>query len=199
MKKILRRLRELTLAEMALFGGAFLIVVSIIFPSVAAYKRWQRMAMVRADILALMQAGRRFFVEYSIWPTDETGMYGDARYGHDIPNRKIMNVLCSVDGAGNENHSVNSKEIIFIAVASHDNGLSGLDEQGDFLDPWGRQYQMVMDTDLDNNCHVENSIYGNLLGWGMAIWSCGPDLLSDTADDILSWELVEKHAGHRGI
>ncbi len=99
-----------------------------------------------------------------------------------------MNVLRAVAGPGNPGYSVNSKRIAFIEVREAEPGWSGLDQQGNFLDPWGQPYQIVLDTDLDNSCDISGSIYGRRIGEGMAVWSCGPDRESDTVDDVLSWE-----------
>ena len=43
------------------------------------------------------------------------------------------------------------------------------------------------DGEIISGCNVENSIYGRLIGQGLALWSCGPDRRSDTPDDILAW------------
>jgi hypothetical protein len=130
-----------------------------------------------------------FHSEYGIWPSLYSGEYGDYRYGRSLSNALVINVLRGVAGPGNPQHAVNPRQIGFIEVAPAERGLSGLDSGGNFIDPWGVQYQIVLDTDLDESCDIEYSIYGYRQGQGAAIWSCGYDGISDTADDILSWEL----------
>lgn len=136
---------------------------------------------------ALTLAGRRFYTEYGIWPSRHVKESGDVRFGLDIPNGEVLNVLRSIAGPGNEDDSVNPNHVVFIEFPRARRGESGLDESGNFLDPWGTPYQVVLDTDLNTVCDIANSVHGTGIPWGMVVWSCGPDRLSDTSDDILSW------------
>jgi hypothetical protein len=92
-----------------------------------------------------------------------------------------------VEGPGNPQHRGNEQQIVLLEVEPYRAGWSGLDASGAFLDPWGTPYQMVFDSNFDNVCDVENSVYGRLIGQGLALWSCGPDGRSDSADDLLAW------------
>jgi hypothetical protein len=144
--------------------------------------------MVESDIEALKEAGRRFFEEYGFWPSDKRGTYADQRFGLRPPNRQVLNILRAVDGPGNPDHVTNPHRIVFIEVEPSGPGLSGLDRHGDFVDPWGAPYELVLDTDLNNVCDIDDSRYQQVLAAGMAVWSCGPDGDSDNRDDIRSWE-----------
>jgi type II secretory pathway pseudopilin PulG len=181
--------RGMAQAEWLIVLGVLSMLAGIVVPTVWAYRRHQRLSMARADVTVLLQASRRFFEDYRYWPTEHTGQYGDFRYGDESSNREVLNVLRAVDGPGNPDHSVNPRKIVYIEVAPYREGWSGLTPDGAFVDPWNTLYQVVLDTDLNNSCIIDRSIYKPLLGEGVGVWSCGPDQRSDTPDDILSWAL----------
>lgn len=172
---------------LAILAGAFLIAATAAITVVWGWRLHARQQMVYRDLSRLIRAGESFFREYGIWPTPHSGQYGDFRYGRDFPNAFVINILRSVPGDGNAGHSVNSRRIVYLEASPCTPGVSGLNEAGSLLDPWGHPYQIVLDTDLDNSCQIENSIYGAMPGYGMVAWSCGPDRISDTEDDICSW------------
>lgn len=145
--------------------------------------------MARSDLVALVDSGHRFYNEYGTWPTARSGDAGDIHFGKEIANAELVNVLRAVDGPGNENGGVNVHRIVFFESPARDRWHSGLDVDGEFIDPWGRPYQIVVDANLNNVCDIPNSIYNNMIGEGMIAWSCGPDQISDTGDDLLSWRV----------
>lgn len=169
--------------------GALLFVLSIALPSCHAVRHRQRLAMARADLRTLMESGLRYYREYGAWPSAHSGEPGDYRYGREVSNAEVLNVLRSQPGPGNEDYRVNTEKMIFLEVEPYRRGWSGLSPDGAFLDPWGMPYEIVFDTDYNNVCEVRDSVYGRLIGEGMVVWSCGPDRQSDTADDLRSWKL----------
>ena len=173
--------------EVGVVVGLVLILVSIVVPGWFAYQTRERRMAARADIFTLLSAGRHFYEEYNVWPSEGSGRVRDPRYGEEVPNAEVINVLRAVSGPGNPGHSMNSKRIVFVEVPARVEGWSGLDEEGSFLDPWGTPYQISIDTDLDGSCDIADSIYARRIGEGMVVWSCGPDGVSDNTDDILSW------------
>jgi len=183
------RLKRLPWEEWAMIAGVVLVVIALVLPGVWAWHRVRRMAMARADIRALMEACENFYGEYGIWPTPHNGEYGDVRYGRHFPNALVLNILLARDAQGNLGHSVNTRRIAFLDVAPYQQGWSGMDSSGEFIDPWGTPYQIVLDTDLDNICQIEYSVYGRREDAGVVVWSCSRDRMSDTPDDLLSWEL----------
>lgn len=176
-------------SEWLLLAGLLLLVVSVAFPSWWAWKEYRRLLMARVDLKVLAEAAERFHREYGEWPGSLQATAKDLRFGQKISNANVMNVLRAVEGPGNPQHKGNEQQMVFLEVEPYRAGWSGLDETGAFLDPWGTPYQMAFDSNFDNVCEVENSIYGRLIGQGLAIWSCGPDRKSDTPDDLLGWKL----------
>ncbi|HPG00260.1 MAG TPA: hypothetical protein PLE77_09320 [Kiritimatiellia bacterium] len=174
--------------ELAFLVGAVLTVASIVLPLGWAVHLARVTAVVKQDMAALVEAGTRFYAEYGVWPGARMGDYGDCRYGARFPNREVVNVLRAVEGEGNAGNENNQQRIVFLDVTGAVRGRSGLNGEGDYVDPWGTPYQLVLDSDLNGVCDVVGSIYGVGIGGGMIVWSCGPDRRSETGDDILSWK-----------
>lgn len=143
--------------------------------------------MALHDVAALERAIQRYQREYGKWPAPSQAGGADVRYGRRRPNAEIMRILRAESGPGNPEHALNPQRMVFIEMESHKPGWSGLDGRGEFLDPWGQPYQIVLDSNYDNAAQVENSIYPRLLGVGVMIWSYGPDTISETRDDLISW------------
>lgn len=183
-----RRASGYSTPEFAFWGGLLLLIVSLVVPGYYIWQGRQRLAMAGADLKALLAASRAFHKEYDQWPTILSGGLDDVRYGRDLANAEVMNVLRAVSGAGNTAHRVNRRKIPFLEVPPVGRGLSGVDPEGNFVDPWGQQYQFLLDASLDNNCFSRDTIYGHRENEGALIWSCGPDGISDTSDDLLSWD-----------
>lgn len=178
--------------EWVFLVAILLAVLSVAGPGWMVWRRNQRLHWAQTDLAVLVQACRRYYAEYGTWPTARGGGREDVRFGFEVANREVLNVLRAVDGEGNEEHRVNPRRIVFIEALAYEPGMSGLDEDGDFLDPWGTPYQIILDANLDNACRVPNTIYNNFIGEGMIAWSAGPDRISDNADDILSWRIVPR-------
>lgn len=170
--------------EALILAGVALIVLSILLPSLWAIRIHGRIRAVREDLLGLADALARFQVEYGVWPTRRACGYGDCRFGDGIPNREVMNALRAVDGPGNEQNAVNPNRYVFLSPPSRAGGASGLDGDGEYRDPWGKPYQVLLDTDLNGECKAESTIRSATTGGGVLVWSCGPDRKSDTADDV---------------
>ena len=178
---------RLTNPEWALLTGLLVILVTLVVIGIMALRLKRSYASVQQDLVAIPRACALFFDEYGRWPSDHEAEYGDVRYGREQSNAQVMNALRAINGPGNYNDTINPGKIIFLEAEPWRPGVSGLDAEGNFLDAWGMPYQMVLDTDFNNRCDIEHSIYYHLDEGGVALWSCGPDRISDTSDDLLSW------------
>ncbi|MBU0677798.1 MAG: hypothetical protein KJ626_06745 [Verrucomicrobia bacterium] len=176
-------------AEWLILTGVLVVLLSVTFPPLVAYRQAQMGLRVEMDFVRILSASHRFFDEYDYWPTEHTGKYGDYRYGYEESNAAVMNVLRSMDGEGNYDHATNPKQIVFIELGESGKNTSGLDGRGALVDPWGTEYQIVIDTDLNGSCNIDRSIYSVQYAESIVMWSCGPDRITDTADDILSWKM----------
>ena len=174
--------------ELVFVLALVLIAFSLVLPTITYIRQRFMLDVADSDLDVLQDACQRFYAEYGVWPTAYPGEVGDVRYGKLLPNYEVMNALRAVDGQGNDGHSVNPRRVVFLDVRRAGNRTSGLNERGDFVDPWGIQYQIVLDSDLNNVCDVKDSIYNRVPNHGMIAWSCGPDRKSETSDDILFWD-----------
>ena len=181
------RWARLTVPEGMVLVGLLLIPITLFAAWFLAARLERGYRAVQEDLSAIRRACQLYFEEYGRWPTDRENAYGDMRYGREYANALVMNALRAVSGPGNFNHTRNPEKIIFLEAGSWRPGVSGLDGEGAFLDAWGMPYQMVLDADLNNRCDMEHSIYPAQEDTGVVVWSCGPDRISDTADDLLGW------------
>ena len=176
-------------AEFVFLLGIVLLVISLILPAREFYRRWQRLVMARGDLRSIVNAVQHYHARYILWPGQTGPQGGDIHYGtRQHSNSEVMNVLRAVNSPGNIAHSANTNRIVFLDIAPAAPGLSGLNPRGEFLDPWGGQYHIVLDLDYDNICAVPDTIYKRVQGEGVIAWSSGPDGKSDTEDDLLSWK-----------
>ncbi len=178
--------------EWAIAAGVILIILSLVLPAVWKYRIMARRMSIGRTMSEVILAATKYYVRYGVWPSGQTGASVDVRYGQKIPNREVINVLRAVDGPGNEGHRLNIGREVFLRVQPFQKMVGGVDSSGELLDPWGTPYQIVMDTDYSSLCDVDNSAYSGGIGEGVIVWSCGPDRISDTADDILSWDRSEQ-------
>jgi hypothetical protein len=176
-----------------------LAIVSLVLPAYEFMKRWQRLVMARGDLRSIVTSIQHYHAKYNIWPGQTARQAGDLHYGNRRSNSEVMNVLRDIDGAGNPAHAANTNHVVFLDIAPCADGLSGLNGHGEFLDPWGNQYHIVLDLDYDNVCAVSDTIYSRIQGQGVIAWSAGPDGKSDTEDDLRSWNWVLTRRGARPL
>ena len=198
MKRIhLRRGRRsgFSRSEVIFLIGIILLAASIMLPAREFVRRWQRLVMARGDLRSIATAVRHYHSRYNLWPGQSGRQGGDIHYGPRHSNSEVMNVLRAVEGPGNPKHAANSNRVVFLDVAACGPGLSGLNSHGEFIDPWGSQYHIVLDLDYDNICASSDTIYTRIQGEGVIAWSNGPDGKSDTDDDLRSWKWILARPG----
>jgi type II secretory pathway pseudopilin PulG len=148
---------------------------------------------MREDAAQFRRAIRAYELRYGKLPTPYNG-YVDVAYGDSprFPNRYILQVLMAREGLGNRSHQLNPDRISFLAVRAVQRGASGLRDDLEWLDPWGTPYRVVLDTDANKVCNLDESIHHATpaVGHRAVLWSAGPDRLANTADDVLTWRLL---------
>ena len=173
--------------ELLLLMGGALVLAALVGPLIWKQRLVRRQQLTQAGARALAYSASRFYSEYGIWPTRRTRPPADVRFGREIPNAEVLRALMGVEGAGNEGHGLNTFRTPFFRPPAYEPGRAGIDPSGEFLDPWGTPYQIVLDTSLNGQCDVPDSMYDGFRKGGVLVWSCGPDRRSDTRDDIRSW------------
>jgi type II secretory pathway pseudopilin PulG len=174
--------------EILLVLSVFLALASIILPALLEIQKRNRSAQTYSELRVLVSAANRFNREYRLWPVANPPPKGDAHFGARDANMVVMNILRGLDQTGNEQHRANPSQIDFIEEVSEGASPLRFNARGEVIDPWGRPYEMVFDSNYDSICTVENNVYGPVIGTGVIIWSSGPDRKSETIDDLRSWK-----------
>lgn len=180
-----------SLAELTYVLALLLLIAAVVLPAWVFVQRWQRLTMARGDLKSIATSIRAYHARYNLWPgraAAHTQISGDIHYGKKPSNAEVLAILRAAEGPSNPNHAANTNRIVFLELAAAAPGLSGLNTTGEFLDPWGTPYHIVLDLDYDNLCNVPDTIYQRIQGEGLIAWSCGPDRKSDTDDDLRSWK-----------
>lgn len=124
-----------------------------------------------------------FYTEYRSFPQLEDVVEGEDWTGEMPP--KLAAALIADDT------DLNPRGILFFGLGSAketQNAAPRLQDEFQVFDPWGNPFHLSMDTDRDNKVAVPDLAGGEkeIEAW-VAVWSCGPDGTSGTADDITSF------------
>jgi len=179
-----------TLIEMLTVIGIIGILASMLFPVVTRVMKTVKETQAKTEMKGIEMALKSYFNEYGRYPTNlSTG--GDVSYGAisgaTFTNGVLLNVLRSTNGPGNEAFASNPRKLSFLEVNAK--SLQGTC----YIDPWGQQYEIVVDADYDNICTLPaGSPVSSVAGRNVVIWSKGADKQTGTSvttkDDLKSWE-----------
>jgi hypothetical protein len=178
----------LTAPERWLVGGLGVFLLTCACTAALWLRDREIRRMIHSDFIAIEEACVFYARAHQRWPAPRDVLY-DLRYGEnaDLPNAQLMNVLRAVDGPGNLGGILNPQQKVYLDLATAGNRRSGLTPGGEFVDPWGSPYQVILDLNNDNLCDIPETRFGSALGTRVAIWSYGPDRKPDTFDDRFSW------------
>lgn len=178
----------LSRAERLIVGGWLVLVTATVLSLAAAFRHHRVLRMMRNDFRVIEESCALFLRAYQRWPVPKDMLY-DQRFGQpeEVPSGHLFNTLRAVDGPGNRQHVLNPDRKVFLDLRPASPGLSGLSPAGEFLDPWGNPYQVILDVNGDNICEIPETRFGSALATRVAIWSYGPDRRPDTVDDRFSW------------
>ena len=236
MKKISRPLesdRGFTLIELLTVIAIIAILMGLLFPAVAAVKEAAKKAQAKNDCVGIVAAVKQYNAEYGKYPpivVEESGggappadtdmIIGDpACTKAKAVNNVLFNTLRAIDRAPNDKHSLNPRKVIFFegkAASDPAAPRAGFLEKGGeatnlgcFFDPWGKQYNVIIDTNYDNLIDVDQ-VYDDT-EWksdgrprvGVGAFAMGKDnLIGDkkhglenkfrdgqkVSDDVISWQ-----------
>jgi prepilin-type N-terminal cleavage/methylation domain-containing protein len=203
-----------TLLELLTVIGIIAVLVSLLFPAVAAVKESGRKALAGAEVHRIAAAVRDFQTEYGKLPvvpqvpSAKEGIdvaVGDSCIGMKIPNRELFYTLRSIDRGINSGFAVNYRMVVYFEgknVADQEHPRDGFLSEGSsdsanvdcYFDPWGIQYCIVFDYSYDEKLKVA---YGDETPRGNAgAFSLGPDRSLGASgsgklknsDDLASWK-----------
>jgi len=179
-----------TLVELLVTIAIIAILAGILLPAVVGAFKKASEAQSRAEVKSLETAFKQYYAEYGRFPFD-SGTAGDKVYGKvsgygNADNANIVRVLRSVDGVGNAAHINNPRRIVFLEVNER-----SLDSDN-FVDPWGWQYIIGIDTDFDNTVNFTGGAgVDKVVARNVAVFSFGANQqvgLAHTNGYLTSWK-----------
>ena len=215
------RRRAFTLIELLTVIAIIAILMGLLFPVFGVVKEQARKAEARAACVAIVNAARHYNTEYGKYPVLGNATtasapdlwYGDTTLGAAKDNSGLFNTLRAKAVASGA-VDYNPRKIVFFEgkdakdPAAPKGGFSptgGSGIVGAFYDPWGAQYNVILDSDYDNVIttvpHLDYKGATKGPQTGCVAFALGKDGIvgssttsgnyksgSTTSDDIVSWQ-----------
>ena len=226
--------RGFTLIELLIVIAIIAILMGLLLPVVKVVVDAAHSKEAKNDCLAIVAAVKHYHAEYGKYPEITGAESGsgssedkvkDAVVGdegckaknYQGSNSNLFNILRAIDSGVNKDHALNPRRVIFFegkAVKDKDHPRSGFVDKGDsdkegcFYDPWGRQYNVIIDSNYDNLLDVDQ-VYQDS-DWkangrphtGVGAFSMGKDNViggkkmpertyregQNISDDVISWQ-----------
>jgi prepilin-type N-terminal cleavage/methylation domain-containing protein len=212
-----------TLTELLTVIAILAILMALLFPAIIMAREHARRAKAKEQCLNIVQSVEAFHTEYGLYPkldpsaTPSAGEAPDESAGDPaaqmtIHNSALFNTLRAIDRAPNANNAQNPKRQPFFATSIVGNPAKPKDgfldtsgsatgNQGSLYDPWGTEYNIVIDANGDNviETRYEDFSGENAPRVPVGVFSLGKDKLpgrngnwkfregADLSDDRASW------------
>jgi len=205
MQKSPSRSSAFTLIELLVVIAIIAILIGLLFPAFRAVQDQAKRTQAKNDLTQIVSAVNAYYTDYGKYPlaTADT-TYGPAGSLND----DLFYTLRAVASGANASNATNPRVVVFISppyVKDSANPRSGIGTPtgtgpGQYFDPWGTPYSVMIDGSYDNQ--VANP-YGNNNGagpsplqQGVIAWSLGKDQTLGTnnngvftnSDDVISWQ-----------
>jgi prepilin-type N-terminal cleavage/methylation domain-containing protein len=186
-----------TLIELLVVIAIIAVLMGLLFPAVGSVKDAAKKAQAKNDCVQIVIAVKGYYTEYGKYPMKQ-GSTSDDRYDGD--NDRLFNILRGTAQSGYD-LDMNARKIAFIEppiVRDFSNPKSGIGNDGDYYDPWGTRYVILMDSDYNNeldNPYSQNAGF-TTLNTGVIAWCLGKDKdggsgdkkAGKAVDDVISWQ-----------
>ncbi len=219
------RTAAFTLIELLTVIAIIAILMSLLFPALSGAKEQARRADAKADLGMIMTACQSYRGDYGKFPPVSAALasnsysYGDTSEGKcKVTNDNLFDILRSIDRGANASNKMNKKQQKYIQTkvakdtknprGGFCDGNAFASKQGQYMDPWGAQYCIVLDA-VENETIDMSQFYSDLSGTNNVLrlsavgFSMGKDnkrggkgyegrlrktSSSDAPDDVVSWQ-----------
>ena len=160
-----------TLIEMTVVILIIILLFSLLFTAGSGMFERARKVQARNDLTQIVTAVTAYYTEYGKYPGTVTDNTTDAYFGSGTPpagctsytsNDKLLNVLRNITSDSNA-VALNPRQIVFISPTNAKTGTlprGGISQSagtvGQYMDPWGSQYAVALDTTYDNQIGTAN-------------------------------------------
>jgi hypothetical protein len=178
-----------------------------LYPAVTSARRRGKQIKAEADVRATVTAWTKYLNEYGKWPVDNNILMdlsaGSQNAGEDgmspvnangmLMNGTVMKNIMYPDaswavaghGGVNDSDEVRNYNPKRLQLMQYEQ--QAVNEDGDFLDPWGNLYRFMLDVNRDGKVEWNNGTEVITVYKSAIAWSQGPDGENKTEDDIRSW------------
>ena len=151
-----------------------ILLFSLLFTAGAGMFERARKVQAKNDLTQIVTAVSAYYTEYGKYPVTVTDNTKDAYFGSGTTptgclsytgNDKLLNVLRNFTGGSDSANVIllNPRQIVFISPRSAQIGTlprGGISQTagsvGQYMDPWGSQYSVAIDTTYDNQIGTAN-------------------------------------------
>lgn len=219
------RAAAFTLIELLTVIAIIAILMALLFPAIMSAKEAARRAQALNDVQQIVAAVKSYNTEYGRYPDIATAaapagggvpadvMVGDSTLPNVAGNNNLLfYTLRSINILPNTDYTMNPRRVVFFEGKQATNatapkagfqvGGANAATNDSYFDPWGKQYNIVMDTNYDNVLDTPYTDFAspNQPRFGVGAFSLGKDNFlgknNDKAyktgtvksDDIISWQ-----------
>jgi prepilin-type N-terminal cleavage/methylation domain-containing protein len=162
MKILLPRFRRgaakgFTLIELLTVIAIIAILMGLLFPAFSMVREKARQTQAKNDVSNIITAVKAYYTEYGKYPLVSSGT--DTYFGGDVAPANSSGYTGTTVASGTTNVSaLNPRQIVFMEIPAVKNTSSpaqgvvpnGSTGAGSFYDPWGSQYNIIIDGNYDN-------------------------------------------------
>jgi prepilin-type N-terminal cleavage/methylation domain-containing protein len=217
-----------TLIELLTVIAIISILMAMLFPMIGTAREGAKRSKAKQDCLAIVHGVEGYYTEYGQYPKMDPSaaapaggipdeQAGDVAAGMPNRNASLFNTLRAIDKLPNTAHVQNPKKQVFFSANSVSSTVkpkegfleasgTATGTQGSFYDPWGSEYNIVIDANSDNvitlDSYYEDFSNQDAPRVSVGVFSLGKDKLlgkqgdkkykdgAEYSDDLVSW------AGH---
>jgi prepilin-type N-terminal cleavage/methylation domain-containing protein len=146
-----------TLIELLVVITIIGVLAAISFPVYNKIITKAREVQAKNDAMGIKNAVKAFYTEYGLYPFPTDEAEDTVMKETDAEFMRVLLAEEEEGGSGGSGSKVlNRRGIVYFAANPANNGRSGIDQEGNFLDPWGQVYRVYMDGDYNQKITIED-------------------------------------------